>query len=133
MAAKRLEAGGNKQTPDEKPTAAVMRGYDETLNCAALRKIAAEQDAMAAENEQISGTATSELTVKLGEALQKKFEDGMKTKDFFAQLDRNGDGKISKMEWRQCLRDLGVTGAGSAFGVNDGSRCVLLMLQRHVL
>ena len=127
MAAKRFEAsvrtdeksnaGGAKQGSDEKP--ALKSGYDETLSSAALRKVAAAQEQLAKQNEDILATATSDLTAKLGEVLQKKFEEGMKSKQFFEELDRNGDGKISKMEWRQCMRDLGMTGPGSAYGVKE--------------
>lgn len=34
---------------------------------------------------------------------------GMSTKAFFEKLDRNGDGKVDKMEFRQTMRDLNLT------------------------
>ena len=127
MAAKRFETAGMIQKTDdkakapaeEKPANALTRGYDESLSSAALRKVVAAQETVATQNEDLLANASTEMTAKLGEVLQKKFEEGMKNKDFFEELDRNGDGKVSKMEWRQCMRDLGITGPGSAYSVKE--------------
>ncbi|KOO22183.1 hypothetical protein Ctob_005336 [Chrysochromulina tobinii] len=50
------------------------------------------------------------LTSKLGNTLNKYFESGKKEMDIFKEMDKNGDGKISKMEFRQYLRDIGIMG-----------------------
>jgi hypothetical protein len=44
---------------------------------------------------------------------------GMKSKEFFEIMDKNGDGKISKMEFRQAMRDLGLMGESSGYNAKD--------------
>lgn len=51
------------------------------------------------------------LTSKLGNALSALFEGGMSLKDIFTKMDKNGDKMITKMEFRQAIRDLGLMGA----------------------
>jgi Ca2+-binding EF-hand superfamily protein len=72
-----------------------------------LLKLADDQEATAAKHEAAIGKMGS-LPAKLGEALQQKMEGGMKAKDFFDIMDKNGDGSISKMEFRQSMRELGL-------------------------
>lgn len=80
-----------------------------TLTTATLHTMAAAQEQQA-EHEMEEAAALPSLPSKLGELLSQKLADGMTKKDFFEQLDKNGDGKVSRMEFRQTMRALGLMG-----------------------
>ena len=74
----------------------------------------AQQFAAQAEEEEKTASTLVGLSAELGEMLDKKFQesgaatDTKKQKEFFSVLDKNNDGTISKMEFRQALRNLGL-------------------------
>ena len=74
-----------KQAGDEKqgPAAALMRGYDKMLSSEILKQNAAESEAVAKQNEDILENGTSDLTAKLGEILEQKFEEGNEEQGLF--------------------------------------------------
>ena len=90
------------------------------LTSEVILKMATGFEELAAEQSAISKKGAS-LPSQLGELLQQKMEDGMRTKElakeFFAQMDKNGDGAISKMEFRQTMRELGLM--GKEYGAAD--------------
>ena len=88
------------------------------LSFTALKAIADTFDALAQEYEEKSGSLNT-LESNLGEVLEKKVNEGMKNKDFFEKMDKNGDGKISRMEFRQAMRDLGFLGDKSSYNAKD--------------
>lgn len=86
-------------------------------------ELALKMDARVEGLEQGSGAASHSLAVKLGEALLTKWDEGTKTKnaakEFFRKMDKNGDGSISKMEFRQTMRELELMGGKSDFHAPD--------------
>ena len=66
-----------------------------------LLQMAAEQEATAAEQEALA-TSAGTLPSQLGALLQKKMEEGMKTKElakeFFEKMDKNGDVSLPGLE-----------------------------------
>lgn len=104
---------GKKSDPPKKEEKNKM-----DLSFTALKAIADTFDALAQEYEEKSGSLCT-LESNLGEVLEKKVNEGMKNKDFFEKMDKNGDGKISKMEFRQAMRDLGFLGDKSSYNAKD--------------
>ena len=70
-----------------------------------LQEIADAHLAQAKEYEALKGTFQT-LATRVGDELAKKVEDGMPLSDIFAILDKNGDKKITKMEFRTGIKKL---------------------------
>ena len=77
------------------------------LSTAAIEELAVAQEALAKQAEE-AAAALPTLSSKMGQLIAQRMSDGLKTKQFFELLDKNGDQKVSKMEWRQTLRGLGM-------------------------
>lgn len=101
-------SGSAPSEKSEKPTKRTNKKA-QALTAGKLLEIVEAQLATAKEFEDRIGTFDS-LTSKLGNALGALFEGGMSMKEIFAKMDKNKDGKVTKMEFRQAIRDLGLMG-----------------------
>ena len=112
-----FKAGGSKAGGKNKDANVKKENKHDMYTSEYLLQMAAEQEAKAAEQEALAMSAGS-LPSQLGALLQKKMEEGMKTKElakeFFQKMDKNGDGSISRMEFRQTMRELGLVAASSS-------------------
>ena len=90
------------------------------LTSETLFKIADGFEEQAGITGQGDVAATSTLPILLGGMLIDKAEAGKSGADaFFRELDTNGDGSVSKIEFRQMMRKLGLTGDGTKFGGSE--------------
>jgi Ca2+-binding EF-hand superfamily protein len=67
-----------------------------------------EQQQARAEEAMKEASEISSLHASVGEAFGQMIDDGKKAKAIFDEMDKNHDGHISKMEFRQALRGLGL-------------------------
>jgi len=80
--------------------------------------MASAHEDQAREQESIVGKLGSQPE-KLGDLLKKKAAEGVNVKVLFQKIDKNGDGKISKMEFRQWVREQGLMGGDSQYTSKD--------------
>ena len=93
-----------------------------SMSSVELHEMADEYEKTAAAKEAIVGTLNN-LSVELGGVLMDKVEKGTKgQQDFFRELDANGDGSVTKIEFRQMLRKLGLVGEGAKYDVTQGDK-----------
>ena len=82
-------------------------------SAAALEELASLQEAKASEAE--GGMGKRSLAASLGDVLEESTKTKAATKEFIRKMDKNGDGSISKMEFRQSMRELGLTGGTAGY------------------
>jgi hypothetical protein len=70
----------------------------------------AQEQLAAAEEQERLGKEMATLHAKVGEKLGEMIDAGKKSKDVFREMDKNSDGHVSKMEFRQSMRSLGLMG-----------------------
>ena len=83
------------------------------LSAAALHEIADGFERTASSNQAMAGSRES-LHVALGTRLMEK-ADKKGGQAFFRELDVNGDGSVTRIEFKQMMRKLGLLGEGSSF------------------
>jgi Ca2+-binding EF-hand superfamily protein len=83
------------------------------LSASALHEIADGFERTASSNQAMAGSRES-LHVALGTRLMEK-ADKKGGQAFFRELDVNGDGSVTRIEFKQMMRKLGLLGEGSSF------------------
>lgn len=109
---------GSRSGSSNQPSAAVKALAKLELTASELLSLANGFDATAVAKEGLVGS-TESLTLDLGNLLLQKMTDsnlGMKehAMEFFRELDGNGDGSVTRMEFKQCMRKLGLLGGEEA-------------------
>ena len=100
------------------------------LASAALSAVADRQEELAQEYDKVCGSVStfsrdaifsSTFSSKLGEALHAKLAEQGTTssKDFFERLVTSHDGKVSRVDFRQTVRELGLMDETAAYTAKD--------------
>ena len=87
-------------------TAKIAQAFAPTIDAAYLEKAVVEFEGKAAAEEAKLDESKKPVSVKLGEALHAMVTKGKKIADLVRSWDPNGDGDISKMEFRQNVRKM---------------------------
>ena len=87
-----------------------------TLTAAELREIAQGFERTGAARLAVVGSFES-LPLTLGQVLMDKMDAGIKegAQAFFRELDANGDGTVTRIEFKQMMRKLGLVGDGAQY------------------